>query len=316
VNRMAGRGGFAGVAALVVGAACMAAAPAEAAKIDAEELSGADFYSESFDVDPDPQPVGGFVRCINGTKVVTGGAYMDEEGPPVEPGPAETTFVASSGPTKNGDAWFISGFEQAGAEFLLQGMVRCLPKARLADAKTISKSEVIKGDNATAGIKVRCPQGYRLISGGGYISRPGKAPRAEDSARGFINSSAPASEKAWFVAASDDILGAGVPGRSEVTALARCLPSNQLADYELVEDTFTVNDDDSGISFAGCPSPDALGPVGGFWHDGDGKLNADYAGVTSLFAVGALFNLTEFPTGGNNFSSVDLELTGRAYCLA
>ncbi len=289
--------------------------PAHAAKIDAEELFGADFYSLSIDADPDPTPVGGFVRCINGTKVVTGGAYMDEEGPPVEPGPAETSFVASSGPTKNGDAWFISGFEQAGGEFLLQGMVRCLPKARLVDAKTVFESEVMKGNNATAGVKVRCPQGHRLISGGGYISRPGKAPRAEDSARGFINSSAPASEKAWFVAASDDILSPGVPGRSEVTALARCLPSNQLSDYEILEESAFVNADDSGISFAGCPSPDALGPVGAFWHDGDGKLNADHAGVTSLFAVGPLFSLSEFPFGGGNFAFFNLELTGRAYCL-
>ena len=39
------------------------------------------------------------------------------------------------------------------------------------------------------------------------------------------------------------------------------------------------------------------------------------AGFTSLFAVGPLFNLTEFPTGGGNFGLVDLELTGRAYCL-
>ena len=148
-----------------VGVVCLIAVPAHAAKIDAEELFGADFYSESFNLDPDPEPVGGFVSCINGTKVFTGGAYIDEEGPPVQPGPAETTFVASSGPTKNGDAWFISGFEQAGGEFLLQGMVRCLPKARLADAKTITKSEVMKGDDATAGLKVKCPQGYRLISG-------------------------------------------------------------------------------------------------------------------------------------------------------
>jgi len=304
-----------GLAGAVVGVASLAAVPAHAEKIDAEELFGADFYSESFNLDPDPEPVGGFVRCINGTKLFTGGAYMDEEGPPVEPGPAETTFVASSGPTKNGDAWFISGLESAGGEFLLQGMVRCLPKARLADAKTISKSEVMKSNDATAGLKVRCPQGYRLISGGGYISRPGKPPRAEDSARGIINSSAPLSERAWFVAASDDILAPGVPGRSEVTALARCLPSNQLSDYELVESTMAVNEDDSGILFSGCPSPDALGPVGAFWHDGDGKLNADLAGSSSLFAVGALSNLTEFPAGGGNFSFVDLELTGRAYCL-
>ena len=87
-----------GLAGLVVGVACVAAAPAGAAKIDAEELFGADFYSESFNVDPDPDPVGGFVRCINGTKVFTGGAYMDEEGPPVQPGPAETTFVSELRP--------------------------------------------------------------------------------------------------------------------------------------------------------------------------------------------------------------------------
>ena len=158
-------------------------------------------------------------------------------------------------------------------------MVRCLPKARLADAKTVSKSEVMKGDDATAGLKVRCPQGYRLISGGGYISRPGKPPKAKDSARGYINSSAPKSEKAWFVAASDDFLGPGVSGRSEVTALARCLPSNQLSEYDMVENTVTVNEDDSGISFGSCPSPDALGAVGAFWHDGDGRLNADYGGL-------------------------------------
>jgi hypothetical protein len=173
----------------------------------------------------------------------------------------------------------------------------------------------MKSDNATAGLRVRCPEGYRLISGGGYISRPGEPPRAEDSARGTINSSAPLSKKAWFVAASDDFVGPETPGRSEVTALARCLPSNQLSDYEKVEATLTVNDDDSGISFAGCPVPGALGPVGAFWHDGDGELNADLAGSTNLFAVGALPNLAEFPAGGNNYSLVDLELTGRAYCL-
>ena len=300
---------------MAIGFVCLIPVPAHAAKIDAEELFGADFYSESFNLDPDPEPVGGFVRCINGTKVFTGGAYMDEETPPVQPGPAETTFIASSGPTKNGDAWFIAGLEQAGGEFLLQGMVRCLPKARLADARTVSKSELMNGNDATAGLKVHCPQGYRLISGGGYISKPGKPPKAKDSARGYINSSAPLSEKAWFVAASDDFLAPGVSGRSEVTALARCLPSNQLSEYDMVDHIFPVNGDDSGISFAGCPSPDALGAVGGFWHDGDGKLNADYAGLTSLFAVGPLPNLTEFPIGGGNFGLVDLELTGRAYCL-
>ena len=63
----------------------------------------------------------------------------------------------------------------------------------------------------------------------------------------------------------------------------------------MVEETFTVVEDDSGISFAGCPSPDALGPVGAFWHDGDGKLNADYAGFTSLFAVGPHVQLDRIP---------------------
>ena len=165
-----------GLAGPAVGAACLIVVLADAVKIDAEELFGADFYSESFNLDPDPEPVGGFVSCINGTKVFTGGAYMDEEGPPVQPGPVRPTLVASSGPTKNGDAWFISGFEQAGGEFLLQGMVRCLPKARLADAKTITKSEVMKGDDATAGLKVKCPQGYRLISGAGSSAGPASRP--------------------------------------------------------------------------------------------------------------------------------------------
>jgi hypothetical protein len=54
-----------------------------------------------------------------------------------------------------------------------------------------------------------------------------------------------------------------------VTALARCLPSNQLSEYDMVENTVTVNEDDSGISFGSCQSPDV----------------------------------------------VDLDLTGRAYCL-
>ena len=305
-----------GVAALVVGVACVAAAPAEAAKIDAEELFGRRLLQRELQPRSGPGAGRRLREMYQRNKGLHGWGIHGRGGSAVEPGPAETTFVASSGPTKNGDAWFVSGLEQAGGEFLLQGIVRCLPKARLADAKTVSKSQVMKGDDATAGLTVRCPNGYRLISGGGYISRPGKPPKAKDSARGYINSSAPRSEKAWFVAASDDFLAPGVSGRSEVTALARCLPSNQLSDYELVENTLTVNDDDSGISFAGCPSPKALGPVGAFWHDGDDKLNADLAGFTSLFAVGALFNLAEFPIGGGNFSLVDLELTGRAFCLS
>ena len=198
---------------MAIGVVCLTPVPAHAAKIDAEELFGADFYSESFNLDPDPEPVGGFVRCINGTKVFTGGAYMDEESAAeFKPGPAETTFIASSGPTKNGDAWFIAGLEQAGGEFLLQGMVRCLPKARLADAKTVSKSERHERRRCDSGPQGPVPPGLSPDLGGGYISRPGKQPKAKDSARGLHQSSAPHSEKAWFVAARTTSSGPGSRG--------------------------------------------------------------------------------------------------------
>jgi hypothetical protein len=298
----------------LVAAALLFAPLAHAGKISSNEVEAGDDLIQAFHLEGASHEWGdGTLKCAPGLRVFSGGAFLYVTGTANVPQNTQTGFVVSSAPTRNGKGWYASAVDQAGPDYTLLIVVRCLPRRELRQAKTVIGSTRVGGSLPPNEVKVTCPAGHRLISGGGYISRPGLKPEAFDSLQAYISSSAPATPRKWYVNASDDLVMND--GRRDLNGVPRCMPSDHLADYDKLDASLTVPDDSSAVDTFTCPDARVPGPAGVYWHDGDSEMSLEFAESAWPFALGTLQETNDLSAGGNNSELTDIQLSARAYCL-
>ena len=290
-----------------------AAGPASAAKLDADNVKAGTRVVQSFDIEEDFGGAalvgGGTAICPPLTRVFTGGAYVHRQGHD-KPIARSRVHVTNSTPTDSGSGWYADAVDRGHTPMALTIVVRCLPE--LDDSvivERISKT-VDLGSDSGRKATVKCPDGYRAITGGAYFSDgSGVHPDSEPSK--FVSSVPTADAKGWFARAVTF-------GNADLTVTVHCVADNQLAGYELKTVKTPIRGGEALVETASCPnSHPAVGPAGTLLQTSSGAPAGNLSEADFLVSGGVLESIRKFSAAASIFlePSHPLRLVARGFCL-
>ena len=121
-------------------------------------------------------PVDRRVRCPDGTRIISGGAFWHRAGAAPDWIDALGGYLASSGPT-SARAWYAAGANTALAErFRLTVVARCLASRRLSAYKRLDDRTKLQS-GAFWSVSAACGGSRRVGPVGVYFHKPRKPPR-------------------------------------------------------------------------------------------------------------------------------------------
>jgi hypothetical protein len=302
--------------------ALMAVSPASAQKVGADDLKQFQLRTKTFEVGSE-EANGGYVRCPDGSRVVTGGAFWDAGGAGPDPSEEDVRITGSSA-NFAADRWFGSGTNVGTGTMDLVVAAQCLPQSNskkigagdLRRYQTESKAFSIPTFQAGGGY-VGCREGSRVITGGAFPSGAVTSPNPSREDLYLTGSSATFTADGWY--------GAGlavVPGAGDLVVWAQCLPtsssrkvgSNDLKLYELRTQTFVVGPDQAGGGYVSCPAGSRVVTGGAFWDSG-GMGPDPLDDQVRLTGSSATFAADGWYGAGANLSGVSRDLIVAALCL-
>ena len=190
----------------------------------------------------------------------------------------------------------------------LRIVLRCLPELTTADI--VEKHRTISLDDSEGGKTVKCPSGYRVISGGAFWSTPGVGIEHKNAQSPIANSTPTGDARGWFAS--------GVAFSAlDLVVEARCMRAGELAGYTLKRADTAIGSQDMAKETSVCPhSNPAVGPAGAFVHQaGHGPLR-EPSEATYVISSGVLEAVRKFGAAERTYTETKhLVLTARAFCL-
>lgn len=195
-------------------------------------------------------------NCPAGMRVVTGGAYL-HSGDGVA-NPSLNAYLSGNAPAADALGWYGSAISWDGADLYLRVTAYCLPTESFGPY-SVRTRDIDVAHNASAGARVACPTGKRVVSGGVFWHATGDpAPVAQE---GYVRSSGPLPGRTkWFGAGFNDNGSTLV-----MTIRVLCRPQATLP-YSVVTKDISFAADQAQGSSALCPTGKRVVAGGAWWH--------------------------------------------------
>jgi hypothetical protein len=116
--------------------------------------------------------VGRTATCPTGDRAITGGAYWHRPGQNGDP--TLPVQLSASSPTQDGTGWYAAGLSNASETLVLTVLAQCLPSNSFA-AYVVLSHDLPVDPSRPGNANLRCPDGDRVVMGGGAWHLPGKA---------------------------------------------------------------------------------------------------------------------------------------------
>ena len=283
--------------------------PAMGAKIDGELIEGSQLKLKQIDVTA-PGAVAGTARCPKSKRLLTGGAFWHATGGGPAHAISNLSQLTSSAPTRDGRGWYADGMNNANESRTLTIEARCVPKGKLPGVTVRDQGNVLD-TGFPGGVTADCPGDKVTMTGGAYLSKPGKGPSIVGARRGRITGSTLInSAEKWRV-----IGGNFSEGKLELHAIALCIAENKVDGVSINYPTSVVPDQSTGGGYGSCFGGTRALAVGTSWRrTGEQKPAVDLATSTYLSGNAPTFDTLGHYGAGLNVSGVSLNLDTAILC--
>jgi hypothetical protein len=158
---------------------------------------------------------------------------------------------------------------------------------------------------------VRCPEGFRAITGGAHFSDAGGSLDPSSAPSKFVSSAPTANARGWFARAVTF-------GSADLKVTVHCLADGDLAGYKPMTATTKIGGEESIVETASCPaSHPVVGPAGTLLQTPSGKPAGNLEEGDFLVSSGVLESVRKFAAAASIFFERDkpLTLVARGFCL-
>lgn len=286
---------------------------ASGARLNSTDVHGGTRVIQSYDIEEDFGGAalvgGGTAICPPLTRVFTGGAYVHPSGSP-QPTASRRAHVTNSAPTDSGSGWYADAVDRGNKPMTLRIIVRCLSELDNAVIVERRSKTVDLGSDSGRKATVRCPDGYRAITGGAYFS-DGSGVDPDSAPSKFVSSVPTKDARGWFARAVTF-------GSADLTVTVHCLADNDLAGYDREEAKTPLRGGSALVETASCPhSHPVVGPAGTLIQKPGGKPAGNLGEADFLISSGVLESIRKFAAAASIFlkDADRLTLVARGFCL-
>jgi hypothetical protein len=160
---------------------------------------------------------GGYVKCPQTQRIVTGGAFWHRPGQGPDPS-TDPGLIGSSSATFDAKGWYADGQTFTTSQLTITAL--CLPMTRIG-TYTLRKTTLNQA-HGVAGGYLKCPTSQRIVAGGAFWHQPEQGPDPSNALMDDLGSSAATFDaRGWYA----DGRGSSSSPTEQLTLVAQCLPA-------------------------------------------------------------------------------------------